>query len=562
MIIGFDGATFDLIQPWAEAGLLPTFKRLMDRGAWGPLKSTMPPVTPSAWSSMATGLNLGKHGVFDFFARKPDSYETYLVNATHRRGTPLWTLLSRAGRRVTVFNVPATYPPDPVNGAMVSGLLTPNDATDAAQPHDLLAELKQAVPGFSFYPPGIFSPGQERAFIQSVLDWDQMTLQATEFMMDRQPWDFLFTVFIGIDIVSHFMWQHMVTQGASAPTTDDPTHHGSRGPHVLGGAIQSVYRQADAILARLLEKAGQDVWVMVVSDHGFGPLDYYMHLNAWLVERGYLRFKRTPFVLLKTLAYRLGLTPLRILELVRKLGLGTQVQEAASDRNAWIRSLVGQAFLSLADVDWSRTTAYSAGFGGPIFLNLKGRQPQGIVEPGAESEALLQQLTADLRTLLHPVTGEPIVGEFFRPADLYWGPHTGQAPDLMPVPRDWRNQGYGLHDFASNRWLEPSPDRTGTHRMNGILLLQGPGIRPGLHLENAVLWDVAPTTLALMGVPIPKSVDGQVLDAALTEEMRARLTIVYQEEDQDHDDQTAGPVMSQSEEDAIRERLAALGYLG
>jgi predicted AlkP superfamily phosphohydrolase/phosphomutase len=564
MIIGFDGATFDLVRPWADAGLLPTFQRLMQHGAWGDLESTAPPLTPVAWSSMATGLGPGKHGVFDFFARRPGSYDTYLVNSTHRHGTPLWSLAGEQGCRATVINVPATYPPEQVNGLMVTGLLTPNDAGDASWPRGLLAELKQAVPDFGFYPPGVFSPGQEAGFVQSVLEWDRMTLRATHFLMDRQPWDFLFTVFVGIDIVSHFMWRYMAAASHDGRTSRTEP---SRPPDlaadaVLADAIQSVYRQADDILAQMLQAAGDDTYVFVVSDHGFGPLDYYMHLNAWLVKRGYLKFKRTPLTQLKALAYRLGLTPLSLLTLARRLRLGGRVQKTASRHHGWIESLARQAFLSLPDVDWSRTTAYASGFGGPIFLNLRGRQPAGIVEPGAEAEALLQRLTDDLKALRHPVTGEPFVGAIYRPEDLYSGPYAQMAPDLLFEPKDWSNQGFGLHDFASNRWLEPSPDRTGTHRMNGILLMQGPGVLPGCRLEKASLLDVAPTALALMGVPIPKNADGRVLVSAFDETLRSQLAITYREEDGTAAGQAQLAVMSEQEEQDIRERLSALGYVG
>lgn len=556
MIIGIDGATFDLIRPWAEAGLLPTFQRLMEQGAWGSLESTMPPVTPAAWSSLATGTKPGKHGLFDFFARSNGRYERTMVNATHRHGASLWRLLSEAGVRTTVFNVPATYPPEQVNGLMVSGLLTPNNADDASWPPELLRELKQAVPDFSFYPPGIFSAGEEVKFVNDVLAWDQMTLRATEFLLEQQPWDFFFTVFIGVDVVSHFMWREMATNGASVRTNDQTVRE------TLAGAIQSVYRQADTILGRLLEAVGDDTYVMVVSDHGFGPLDYYMHLNAWLVDRGYMRFKRRPAVFLRYLAYRLGITPLTVLGLLRALRLGGRVQQSASKHNAWLKALVKGAFLSLADVDWSRTTVYSSGYAGPLFVNLKGREAEGIVEPGDQFEAVLRQLAADLQTLRHPVTGEPYVSEIYRADDLFSGPYTHLAPDLIFEPRDWRNQVYGVLDFALNRWLQPTPDRTGTHRMNGILLMHGPGIRPGALVEGAALWDVAPTILGLMGVPIPKQMDGRVLSEALSDELLSQLHVTYREADEEVDRPATARVMSEEEERIIRERLEALGYGG
>ncbi len=557
LLIGVDGATFDLIRPWAEAGILPTFRQLMTQGATGELQSVMPPVTPAAWGTLATGMNQGKHGLFDFYARRDGSYESMVVDASHRHGVSLWRLLSQAGLRTVVFNVPATYPPEPVNGAMVSGLLTPTLATDASQPVELLADLKAAVPNFSFYPPGIFSEGEELKFIDDVLRWDKMTLDATEFLMKREPsWDFLFTVFIGVDIISHFMWKQMETKGTSDAARDPKTRE------AVANAIQSVYRQVDSIIARLMKEAGDDVLVMVVSDHGFGALDHYMHLNAWLAQKGYLKFKRTPPVLVKQLMFRLGITPLRILNMMRALRLGGKVQETASTQNDRLKTLVKQAFLSLADVDWSRTTAYSTGYGGPIFVNLKGREPQGIVEPGAEYEKLLERITTDLRALRHPDTGEPFVGEIYRQHDLYQGPYSKNAPDLQFAPFDWRNQGYGVHDFASNRWLEPSPDRSGTHRMNGILCLYGQGIRPGQKVEGASLQDIAPTILALMGVPIPQVMDGRVLSTALTEASQAKLSIAFAETvDVDLGTRVAVD-LSPEEEQVIRERLEALGYLG
>jgi predicted AlkP superfamily phosphohydrolase/phosphomutase len=556
MLIGFDGATLDLIQPWVQAGLLPNFARLMSEGAYGPLESTIPPVTPAAWGTLATGVNPGKHGVYDFFARRPNSYDTYVVNARDRHGPTLWGLLGQAGYRVTVLSVPATYPPDPVNGSMVSGLLTPNEAKDAAFPPELLEELKHAVPGFGFHPPGIFSKGQEVDFIQSVLAWDEMTLDATEFLMKREPWDFLFTVFIGTDIVSHWMWREMVTQGASVTSSDPAVRE------KLAHAIENVYRQADTILGKMLEAAGDNTYVMVVSDHGFGPLNYYMHVNAWLVERGYMKVKRTPGVMLKYLAYRLGLTPLNILETLRRLHLGDSVQQTAGKHNDFLKKIVKSVFLSLGDIDWLHSTVYTRGYAGPLFVNLKGREPQGIVEPGAGFEAVLKKVEADLRAIKHPVTGEPFISHVLRTEDVYSGTYTKYAPDFGFAINDWGVQPYGVHDFASNRWFEPTPDRTGTHRMNGIFFLHGPGVQRGARVEGAGLIDVAPTVLSLMGVPIPTVMDGHVVSVALTDELRDKLQITFVEQETPTVADVGGPVLGEEDEQIIRERLEALGYFG
>ena len=556
MLIGFDGATLDLIQPWVQSGILPNFARLMAEGACGPLESTIPPVTPAAWGTLATGVNPGKHGVYDFFARRLGSYDTYVVNARDRHGPTLWGLLGQAGYRVTVLNVPATYPPDPVNGSMVSGLLTPNGAKDAAFPPELLPELERAVPGFQFHPPGIFSKGAEVEFVQSVLDWDKMTLDATKYLMQRQPWDFLFTVFIGTDIISHWMWREMVSEGASVQTSDPAARE------KLAHAIENVYRQADEILGKMLEMAGEDTFVMVVSDHGFGSLDYYLHLNAWLVENGYLQFKRTPGVLLKYLAYRLGLTPLNILETLRKSRLAGPVQQTAGNHNQALRRVIKHVFLSLDDIDWSRTTVYTRGYAGPLFVNLKGREPQGIVEPGEQFEQVLKRLEADVRKLKHPMTGEPFVSQILRTEDVYSGPYVKSAPDFGFGMNDLSIQPFGVHDFASNRWFEPTPDRTGTHRMNGIFFVKGPGIEPGTRVQGASLMDVAPTVLALMDVPIPTTMDGHVLSTPMGSVLRRGLRARFVEEETPVAAVVGGPVLSEEDEKIIRERLEALGYFG
>jgi predicted AlkP superfamily phosphohydrolase/phosphomutase len=552
LVIGFDGATLDLIRPWAEAGLLPTFRWLMQQGSWGSLRSTMPPVTPTAWSSFITGMNPGKHGLFDFVRRVEGSYDTELVNATHRGGPSFWRLLSDAERRVIVFNVPVTYPPEPVNGLLVSGLLTPALATDATWPPELQQELQEAVPDFDFSPPGMYSRGQDAEFVRSVRQLNHTTLQATLYLMRQQPWDCLATVFMGTDIMSHFMWKHMENQGAGAPES-------VRG--LVSRAIQNCYQDADAALAQLIEAAGDDAYLVVMSDHGFGPMERYMSVNAWLVERGYLRFKRTPASLLKYAMYRLGVTPLRAYTALRALSLADRVRKESRRETARVQTALKRFFLSFDDVDWPRTRAYSVGYAGPIFVNLKGREAQGIVEPGQGYEDLLEELTGELRALKDPRTGLPFVGEIHPRSDLYWGSHAEQSPDLMFMPRDPTTAGLGLFEFPSNRWLCPGPDRTGYHRMDGILFVHGPGILRAHELQGASIMDVAPTVLALTGVPIPGNLDGQVLRDAMSEALLEEVAITYAPGKEPDRDGHLPFKMADEDEEAVRDRLRGMGYV-
>ncbi len=515
MILGFDGATLDLIRPWAEAGILPTFKRLMSEGAWGNLRSIMPPVTPASWTAMATGMNQGKHGLFDFFQRDGHGLDSVPVKASDRHGDTLWNLLSAAGYRVTVFNVPASYPPDHTNGLMISGLLTPADAKDASWPPQLQQELQAAVPEFNFAPPGIYSKGQDLEFVQAVHALNLTTLKATRWLMARQPWDFFCSIFMGTDIISHFMWRNMETGAANAPAAFRPR---------LTNAIQDCYRDMDDAVAQLLDELGPQTDVIIMSDHGFGAMQKYMTVNAWLIERGYIQFKRSRLSQLRYRLYRLGFTPLNVYGLLRKLRFGGTMRRSIRKNAGAMKQANRGLFLSFADVDWSRTTAYSDGHAGPIFVNLKGREPHGVVSPGREYEAVVNRLIVDLQSLKEPGTDLPFVGEIHRGHELYSGDHAAQAPDLLFFPRDWKYAGLGLVEFPTNQWLAASPDRSGNHRMNGMVFAAGPDIEKGRELKDASILDIAPTVLGLMGLPIPENMDGQILVSALTPEARGELS--------------------------------------
>lgn len=555
MVLGVDGGTFDLIGPWVDAGLLPTFARLMEEGAWGTLRTTVPPVTPTAWSSFLTGTNPGKHGLYDFVGRRKGSYQTWLSNASYRSEASLWNLLSEAGRRVTVFNVPLTYPIEPVNGLFVSGLLTPAGATDATWPPELLRDILDRVPSFNFSPPGVFSPGEELGFVQSITDLNRSTLQVARYLMGRRPWDFFMAVFMGVDIVGHFLWKQMVEGALADPQAQTPAQ--AR----LSNAILDAYRQVDASLSELIEAAGPGVHVIVMSDHGFGSLERYIHINAWLREEGYLRLKRTPMTALKRGMYRLGINPITVYETLRRAGLGERMRRAGRRQSKLTPELLRRGFLSFSDVDWARTRLYSIGFSGPLYLNLKGREPAGTVSPGTEAEDLLGEVTERLRAMRNPETGEPLVGEIYRREQLYTGPRSEEGPDLVFLPRDMKNGSFGLLEFGSNRWFTRASDRTGTHRMDGILLMTGPGIRRGAKLDESSITDIAPTVLALMGVPIPSAMDGHVLEKAMSEGLRAALDTARAAPDQGAAPPGSAVDLEDQEDAALREHLRGLGYV-
>jgi predicted AlkP superfamily phosphohydrolase/phosphomutase len=565
MIIGLDGATLDLIRPWVEEGILPTFKKLMQEGAWGPLRSTIPPLTPAAWSSFITGVNPGKHGIFDFTLREEASYEGNLVESSLRQAPSLWQLASRAGKRVIVYNVPVTYPPERVNGLMVSGLMTPPGAKDATYPRELQAELEKAVPGHVYSGYSVFRPGIEAEFIHELLRDHEQNLSAARYLMERQPWDLFVMVFQHTDTMGHFMWKHMENHGEGMPEAVR---------ELVANAMRECYRDVDTKMGQLIQEAGEGTRVIVMSDHGHGPLEYGFSVNTWLLEKGYIRAKQDALSRLRYRLYTLGFTPDFAYRVFSRMQTNKGGNRTGKDRFAGIKQRLGRLFFSFDDIDWSRTSAYSSGSFGPIFVNLKGREPHGMVEPGPECEALLDRLTSDLKTVQDPETGRPLFSEFHRGGDIYAGPFSERAPDLFFFPENWKYGAAGRRQFEDNRWFMKLEDdgRTpsivrarvrynGTHRMDGILFLSGPGIQPGKTIEGASIVDVAPTVLALLGVPVPKEMDGRVLENYLTPEMRDQLNVIYTARDGLVPELQPVADMSQEDEELLVARLRNLGYV-
>lgn len=221
--------------------------------------------------------------------------------------------------------------------------------------------------------------------------------------------------------------------------------------------------------------------------------------------------------------------------------------------------MLRRSFLSFSDVDWSRTKVYSLGNYGQLYVNLRGREPQGVVAPGAEHERVVDELVDRLGRLRHPETGEAIPVRVYRREEIYAGDHLEEGPDVVFLPEDMRYNGFGLYQFSSRSWLEPAFDRSGGHRMDGVVMLAGPGIRHNQVLEGATLTDLTPTILAAMGVPIPDDMDGRVLTEAFEEDFFRQRPIRYSHA------RTSGPVdeleLTPEQEEMVKERLRGLGYI-
>lgn len=552
LVIGLDGATFDLIQPWAEAGYLPTLARLMAEGAHGSLRSTVPPMTGPAWTSFATGVNPGKHRLYDWIAREPDSYRFLPVTALDCQAPTIYSLLSQAGRRVCALNIPMTYPPLPVNGVMVSGLPAPSVKVKITYPDSLLDEINRDVGEYLLYP----DPGQ--AYSDSGIDAFLARLYATtdgrvatlDYLRKREDWDFAMVVFNGTDTVSHAMWKFM--------DKDHPLHDPVKAEK-YGNAIRDYYRYVDGKLAGIVDTLDADTTLIVMSDHGFGPFHKFIHVNNWLMQQGFMQVRPSSASKIKRGLFAAGFSPMNVYDMMMRFGLGAFKREVVRGQG---QGLLKTLFLSFEDIDWQRTQAYSLGNVGQIYLNVAGREPYGCVQPGDEYHRVREDIIARLATLRDPQTNELAVETIYRREELYHGDYFEHAPDIVFLPRRLEYFGFGEYEFGSHKIIESMRRGiSGTHRMNGIFMAYGAAIRPGAAVEGASLVDLAPTILHLMGEAVPQHMDGRVLDEVIVAGDRPMPTAAAQARIATEPGQLGGG-MSAEDRKILAERLRSLGYVG
>jgi predicted AlkP superfamily phosphohydrolase/phosphomutase len=537
IILGLDGATFDVLLPRVERGEMPNLAALIEKAVWGGLQSTTPPFSAQAWVSMATGKNQARHGIVDFWEPSPDHTRRRFVSARLIQGETLWQIAGRHGLRVGLVNVPVTYPPQPVNGYLVSGFLTPQGRDDYVYPLALRDEITAWVPDYN---PDPFDPlGATRQQILELESWMEKHERVSRRLAERKPTDLFFGVVQALDHLQHLFWNDIAAE---------------QGQGRYASLVSRCYHLADEIIGHRVGLLDGRTTLFLVSDHGFGPVHKWFHVNRFLEEQGLLVLGQA-----QGGVARLGMTPQGVRNLVRRmdvLGLRRWVGRMA-------RVTLGRQLDKhlTPPIDWSRTQAVS---GSPategIFVNLKGREPQGIVEPGAPYEALRERLIAELGALRDPETGDPIVHAIYRREALYEGPFLDQLPDVV---FDLGDGPYLASDApTAAQILEPLPEGflQGRHRSTGILVTSGPGIREGERMEGARIVDVAPTVLYALGLPIPEDMDGHPLLEIFAEGYRAANPVQYASPaliDEDAPDQTY------DEEDAaeMERRLRGLGYV-
>jgi len=550
LVIGFDGGTFDVLLPLIEQGHLPGLKRLMDDGAWGRLRTVIPPGTGPAWSSIITGLDPSNHGIADLIVRAAASYDLAFLNASSLRAPTLWDFVGDRGGRVLVLNVPMTFPPREINGSMVTGLDTPAGADACTYPPEFLKTLTAIEPGYRITPEEAYAPGRDDRFLDELTSMVRMKSHVLLDLLKRQPWEFAMQVFSESDFLQHALWYLM-----------DPAHprHRKEDGDAFRARIVDFYKSLDRLVAGAAELVGDDGAVIVLSDHGAGPLHEFIHANNILIKQGMMKIRRSPRSWIKYALFRAGLTPLRVYRLgaARRLGkarMGLRWTSKGYD-------LLRRFFFSFSDVDWSRTKAYavSGGVYGGIFVNLEGREPSGVV-PREQYDAVRQDLKRMLEGLRHPGTGKPLVKEVVMREQVYSGRFLDEMPDLYFLPSAPTQAVFGDFEFSSNRTVEPASEAiSAQHRMDGIFIARGRGIKPGADTSAVTVVDTVPLVLYLMGLPIPEGLDGKLNPDLFDRTELAERPPSYFKTDSAAG--FAGKPRQATDDESIKERLKGLGYI-
>ena len=550
MIIGMDAAPLDLVRPWAAEGRLPNLARFLSEGAAGLLRTTIPPQSPAAWSTFATGTNPGKHGILNFVQLGPDSYSPRFVNAAHRRGATFWEIAGQQGIRGGIINVPITYPPRDYNGFIISGMLSPGTNAEMARPPEILEDLKAFSPNYaieveSAHTGGAIGSDQDvRArFYDEVLSVLKARLDAAVGLYRKHKPPLFCIVFIAADRICHYFWRYMEAAKSAKPLGEME--------HRFSLAIQTVYEKLDEAIGALLEAAGEETDVVIMSDHGSGAFRKGLNLGKVLAREGLLT-EATP----------------SLFNRVRKRLLWSFVRMTPWRMQCKIKSLLpalsryAAGVVTSSDIDFSRTLAYPAGPVGGVFVNLKGRQPKGSVESSEHYEQIRTQIIDVFSRLTDPETGEKIARKVHRREEIWRGACLDQLPDVVIEQEDDLYHTPAATEGHSDDVFYDIPDsgpdrmyRNGVHRREGLLMAMGPHIRcTQIHGANIV--DVPATILALLGCSIPDNFDGRVLTEMLTDD----VPIPERVASEGTAPQQRG-VYTEEEQAALKRRLKGLGYM-
>jgi predicted AlkP superfamily phosphohydrolase/phosphomutase len=485
LVLGLDCAAPELLFGYDD---LPNIRRLMDAGAYGRLESVIPPITVPAWMCMATSQDPGSLGVYGFRNRADHSYEGLKIATARSITAPaIWDQLAREGKRSIIIGVPPGYPPRRINGIAVSCFLTPDtDKNVFTHPPEFSEEIRQLV---GHYPVDVqgFRTSDKAWLRDEIFAMSRTQFRVVRHLLTTQQWDYFQFVDIGQDRIHHGFWKY-----------HDPEHVLHEPDSPFRDTVHDYYRHIDQEIGRVLELLTDDTIVLVVSDHGAQRLDGGFCVNEWLVREGLLVLK----------SYPKEVTP-----------------------------------FSKLDVDWEKTKVWSeGGYYARVFFNVRGREPQGVVEPGSY-ESFRDEIKAKFEATAD-AQGKPLGTLVFKPEEIYHKV-SNVAPDLIVHfgALYWRSiggVGYPTIHILEN---DTGPDDCNHAQFGSFILAASHSPLHG-EITGAHLLDIAPTLLDLAGYEIAPSMQGRSLVAG------------QRSESSDQAEYTS------DDETIVRDRLSGLGYIG
>jgi len=455
IVLGLDCAPPDWVfNKWLDQ--LPNIRQLVSNGLWGPIRSSDPPITVPAWATFFTSRNPGQLGFFGFRNRKNFSYnDLSIANLRGIRVDTLWDILSRNGKKVGVLGVPPSYPPKPVNGFMVGCFLTPDTDSPYTYPDSLRHEIAREIGDYKV-DVDEFRTKNKTALLSRIREMTETRWRLLRHLMKTREWDLLMMVEMGTDRIHHGFWKYF-----------DPQHKKYVPNTPFEQCIPEYYKYLDDEIGQVLELLDDDTAVIVMSDHGAKRMDGAININDWLIREGYLSLRESPD---------------------------------------------GVTRLEKVDIDWSKTRAWAwGGYYSRIFLNVQGREPDGII-PGSDYARLQHELTEKL-CAVQDEHGRVMDTKALRPQDIYSGPYTEHAPDLLVYFDDlyWRaSQDIG-HDGIHSFDTEIGPDDA-VHDYDGMFVLFNPATGSPRGQRNGMkLLDGAPTLLHLLKQAVPDDMEGSII---------------------------------------------------
>jgi predicted AlkP superfamily phosphohydrolase/phosphomutase len=533
-MLGLDGMTYNVLDPAFAAGHMPRYKALLDRSASGVLESTIPPYTPPGWTSIFTGVNPGKHGIFGFTLGNVQQRKG-LVQLDKVKAPAIWNAANAQGARIGLFNIPMTYPAPVVDGWSVSGMLTPEGGGETPEnfthPKELRDDIQKAAGNYEIDIEVNYDEDWKSTEIIERLSRNlALKRKALKHLLAADgDLPILFAVLEAPDRLMHVHYKYI-----------DPRQEHYNRPEAapIRERAWEFFDEMDEVIGDLLDWAGDDAYVITMSDHGFGPKDKSVNVNVALREWGLLNVGGAG-------------------AMTKSAGLRKVARRAKKvlPKSVWQRAK-GAAQSS---IDWSRTKAFSAPIPQQgIYINLAGREPNGIV-PQSEYESVRDDIIRRFSALTDPDDGKPVADRILKREEVVHGPEAKDAPDLFPVCRGY---SYELSDGTYSPGILDDYRKLprGFHQVDGIFGIAGPGVEPAKNLK-AHLYDITPTALYLAGLKVPET-DGKVLTHFLPQSLVTRRPpqIEAMQLPLAGEGVEAKPY-SAEEEAQIEESLRNLGYL-